>query len=180
MIYRGMNRLTRYLLFGLFAFGFGLKGMAQHGGGGYNMPFRNNGPYRNNRPYRNNQQQGFRENRPGINKLNAIRNAYINKQLNLSPDEADRFWPLYDQYQSELNQIYRQRRLNNASPQQNTVEQLNRDMFYEQRILTTKQHYKDQFLRVLPPEKVNTLYQSERDFRGELIQQLHERTNPIK
>ena len=173
-----MNRLFKYLLFCLLVLGAQLEVTAQRGGG-LTMPFRNNAPYRSNTPLRGNQQE-FKENRPGLNKLNAIKNAYINKQLSLSPDEADRFWPLYDQYQSELSQVYRQRKLNNSNTQQSSVEQLNHDMFYEQRILTIKQHYKDQFLRVLPADKVNTLYQSERDFKGELIQQLRERNNTNK
>ena len=108
-------------------------------------------------------------------KLDAVRNAYINKRLNLTPEEADRFWPVYTQYQSELSQVLRQRRLNNSTPTANGLDQVNRDIYYQQQIVAINKHYSVEFSRILPPEKVSLLYKSEREFKDELIHQLHER-----
>jgi hypothetical protein len=108
-------------------------------------------------------------------KLEAARNSYINKRLNLTQEEADRFWPVYNQYQIELGNVLRQRRINNSSPQASGLDQVDRDINYEQQILVIRKRYKDAFLRILPPEKVSLLYKSEREFKDELIKQLGER-----
>jgi hypothetical protein len=108
-------------------------------------------------------------------RLEAARNSYINKRLNLTQEEADRFWPVYNQYQTELGNVLRQRRINNSSPQANGIDQVDRDINYEQQILSIRKRYKNEFLKILPPEKVSLLYKSEREFKDELIKQLGER-----
>ncbi|MCJ8210177.1 hypothetical protein MUY27_10685 [Mucilaginibacter sp. RS28] len=129
-------------------------------------------------PFRSNSSPSFSPSRPqNFRKLDAIKNAYINKRLNLTPDEADRFWPLYNQYQGELSQLLRERRQNNASTQTGGVEKVNKDLYFEQQLLSVRKRYMTEFLKVLPSEKVDLLYQSEREFKDELIHQLHERKN---
>src|SRR6185295_745050 len=38
----------------------------------------------------------------GTNRIDAIKIAYLTKELELSPDEAKAFWPLYDRYTGEI------------------------------------------------------------------------------
>ena len=38
------------------------------------------------------------------NRLEALKIAYITKRLDLSPEEAQKFWPIYNQYAEELKQ----------------------------------------------------------------------------
>lgn len=127
-------------------------------------------------PYRTNPRIFKPNNRSNAFKnLDAIRNAYINKRLNLTPQEAEVFWPMYKEYQSELSAVLRQRRLNNSNPQSSGMDQLNKDLYYQQQIVGINKHYRDEFLKILPPAKVILLYKSEREFKDELIHQLHER-----
>jgi hypothetical protein len=161
-----MNKLMKYLFFVLLLFCMRYETSAQPGG----LPYRSSAPVTTYRPNFN---PNNRAN--GMRKLEATRNAYINKRLNLTPEEAERFWPLYNQYQVELSGVLRQRRLNNSTPQANGIDQVDRDINYEQQILSIRKRYKDEFLKVLPPEKVSLLYQSEREFKDELIKQLRER-----
>ncbi len=163
-----MHRLVKFILFIVVIFTTGYKTMAQ----GRFRQFPNNRPFLERRF-----NQRLNNPKPaGANKLNAIKNAYINKQMNLTPDEADRFWPVYDRYQQELTNVLRERRQNNSSPQPNGIDQVNREMSYDQQILNIKARYKDEFLRILPPDKVSVLYKSEREFKDELIKQLSERS----
>ncbi|WCT13918.1 hypothetical protein [Mucilaginibacter jinjuensis] len=160
-----MNNLIKYLFFALLLFCIRHETCAQPGA----SPYRST-TVPNYRPNFNG------HNRPdGMRKLNAVRNDYINKRLNLTPEEADRFWPVYNQYQAELGNVLRQRRINNSSPQANGIDQVDRDINYEQQILSIRKRYKDEFLKILPPEKVSLLYKSEREFKDELIKQLGER-----
>jgi len=43
-------------------------------------------------------------------------------------------------------------------------------------VVAIRKHYRDEFLKILPAEKVSELYKSEREFTDELIRQLSERS----
>jgi hypothetical protein len=109
-------------------------------------------------------------------KLMAARNRFISQQLSLTDEEARKFWPLYNQYQQELTAVRILKRLNNSSAQANGTEQINKDLSYDNQLVTIRKHYRDEFLKILSPEKVSELYKSEREFTDELIKQLSERS----
>jgi len=93
--------------------------------------------------------------------------------MSLTPEEAERFWPVYDRYQTELENVFRERRQNNQNSA-NDLDQLNKDLYYEQKLVQIRKKYRDEFLRILPADKVAKLYQSEREFKNELIRHLRE------
>lgn len=130
------------------------------------------------RPYPRPRQIGV--NRPNAGKrLEAVKKGYISQQLNLTAAEAVRFWPLYDQYQTELNEVLKLRRANNMAATSNDgTESFDRDLSYQQRIINIQKHYREEFLKVLPPEKVSQLYKAESDFKFELLRRLKEGQTP--
>lgn len=97
-------------------------------------------------------------------RLEAFKIAYLTKKLNLSPEEAQRFWPVYNKYQQEL----RSARVDNRSQPADEIER-------EERILNIRKKYNDEFSRALNKEKVNTLYKSEREFGAMVQKELLER-----
>ncbi len=97
------------------------------------------------------------------NRLEALKIAYITKKMDLSPDEAQRFWPFYNQYAAEL----RQARQYAVRTNQNEIE-------LDENLLNIRKKYNNLFLRVLPPEKVNTFFRSEKEF-GAFVQKEMER-----
>ncbi|MEZ2337742.1 hypothetical protein AB6735_18995 [Mucilaginibacter sp. RCC_168] len=109
-------------------------------------------------------------------KLDAAHDRFITKQLNLTDEEAAKFWPVYRQYQQELTAVNVLKRLNNSSAAANGTEQIDKEIYYESQQVAIRKRYKDAFLKILPPEKVSELYKSEREFRDELIKQLSERS----
>jgi hypothetical protein len=40
-----------------------------------------------------------------VSRIEALKIAYITKKLNLSPDEAQRFWPIYNNYANEMREV---------------------------------------------------------------------------
>lgn len=117
-----------------------------------------------------------------LEKIRSLQIAYLSKELDLSPDEAQKFWPVYNKYSKEVEALIVERRqkmqeVNPPTPTDKTAatQAVDRQLGYEQRMLDIKTHYKDQFMQVLPAEKVNTLYRAEREFRQQLIRQLKER-----
>jgi hypothetical protein len=98
-------------------------------------------------------------------KLQALKIAYLTKKLDLSPEEAQRFWPIYNKYTEEIRVIRQEQKL---SPKPD-------ELGMEEKILAVRKKYNGEFSKALSPEKVNTFYRSEKDF-GLLIQrELQER-----
>lgn len=111
------------------------------------------------------------ERRVGAIKINFIRN-----RLNLPPWQAQRFFPLYQEYQRELFNVRRLKRLNNLNSA-NGSQQISKELFYENQIVQIKIKFNNAFLKILSPDKVSELYKAEREFNDELVRQLSERRN---
>ncbi|MBS7564536.1 hypothetical protein KHS38_08975 [Mucilaginibacter sp. Bleaf8] len=120
----------------------------------------------------------FRENRANtgtVRKLDAVKENYVKDKLNLSDSEGAKFWPVYRQYHSEIAEIRRKKRLNNSSAQTNGADQVKMEMYYDEKLVEIKRRYTQEFLKILPPQKVSLIFKSEREFTDELIRQLGER-----
>ena len=107
--------------------------------------------------------------------IQAIKAAYITKKVDLTNEEAKAFWPVYNAYQKEFVELIHQRRANIKSRGGNSIAKLDDDFNFEERILDLKKRYKSQFVKILPPQKVLTLYRAERDWKEYLIQELKAR-----
>ena len=97
-------------------------------------------------------------------KIQALKVAFITQKLQLSPVEAQRFWPVYDQYQNEIRNL--QLDYVNGSALEN-----------EEKLLNIRKKYESYFQRALGPQKANRLYNVERDFRSILIRRLQNQNN---
>ncbi|QJD94711.1 hypothetical protein HH214_01895 [Mucilaginibacter robiniae] len=108
-------------------------------------------------------------------RIEAYKEGYMNLKLGMSPEQAQRFWPVYRQYEAEIRTTLMLKRQNNSNSQPNGREQLDREAYYDQKLVDIRRHYTEEFLRILPPQKVSLIYKSEREFKDELIRQLGER-----
>jgi hypothetical protein len=115
---------------------------------------------------------------PPENRVLNVKERFIRRQLQLPPEQAQKFCPVYHEYQMELFNMQRLKRLNNSNVQPDGTDQVNKDLYYETQIIGIKQRFKDLFLHILPPEKVSELYKSEREFNDELVRSLSERNGP--
>jgi hypothetical protein len=115
------------------------------------------------------------ERREHYQRIEAIKVAFITKKLDLTTEEAQKFWPVYNNYQKELMVMMRKRREDRQKTDIDPNEKINADLTYESRMLDLKKKYKKLYLKVIPAEKVLLLYQAEREFREHLIKQLKHR-----
>jgi hypothetical protein len=97
------------------------------------------------------------------NRLEALKIAYITKRLDLSPEEAQKFWPVYNQYSAELKQARQNATKNNSS-----------EIELDEATLNIRKKYSVQFSQVLSPQKVDTFFKSEKEF-GRFVQKEMER-----
>ena len=94
-----------------------------------------------------------------IEKIQALKIAFITQRLDLTSAEAEKFWPIYNDYEHELNNI----RLNNRNG--NVLDN-------EQELLNIKKKYSPSFEKVLGPQKLNRFFNAEKEFRNILIKRL--------
>jgi hypothetical protein len=109
--------------------------------------------------------QGNKEDR-----IEALRIAYISQQLNLTPPEAQKFWPVYNDYKENLKTL-RQNFKPGAGGELTAEQQLD----FEQKKLDLKKKFKPQFEGALGKDKVNQLYNLEKQFHDKLQQMREER-----
>ncbi len=107
--------------------------------------------------------------------LEAIKIGYITRRLDLTPEESKRFWPVYNQYQTELNELLRAKKQNRNQNSADPDKSIDADFGYDTKILEVRKRYRIAFGKLLSAEKVKALYIAERDFREELIRQLKQR-----
>lgn len=93
-------------------------------------------------------------------KIQALKIAFITQKLELSTEEAQKFWPVYNRYETELRQAISERKLGGDA------------IDNEEKILNVKKKYRTEFNNVIGQPKTNLLFNSEREFRGILMRQL--------
>jgi Spy/CpxP family protein refolding chaperone len=114
-------------------------------------------------------------------KIKALEIAYISKELDLTPEEAQKFWPVYNKYSKEVHALIAERKKKSqelkGKPRTDAVAEaaMDKELNYERKMLEIKTRYRDEFSKVLPARKVGNLYRAEREFRGMMIRQLKER-----
>jgi hypothetical protein len=115
--------------------------------------------------------------------LEADRVGVYSRVLNLTPDEARLFWPIFNEFQSQMESIQRESKdiRRNAIKNYNKMSDAELDKTIEatfnqeQKQLDLKRKYTKEFKKALPVKKVILLQKAEREFKKELIHKLKER-----
>lgn len=116
-------------------------------------------------------------------KFRAEKVAFLTTELDLSPEEAQKFWPVYNQLEKERWESHKQREkledkvreAEDNMPEREIV-QLTRDYAASmQKEANMMVEYNEKFLKILPPEKVLKLYKAENEFRFQMIKKFRDR-----
>ncbi len=108
-------------------------------------------------------------------RVEALRTAYITKHLNLTPTEAQQFWPLYNEFHTKedsmetINGDTKFNRMETMSDKELEVLIENRFKSEEARLKLRREYY-EKLKKVLPVRKIALLQRTERDFRRELLE----------
>lgn len=90
-------------------------------------------------------------------KIKALYVAYMTQQLQLTPDEAQKFWPVHAQYEAELKAI-----------NSGTANELER----QQAVLNVKKKYQASFTKMIGSDRSNNFYRQDGEFRKKLLERL--------
>jgi hypothetical protein len=100
-------------------------------------------------------------------KIDAMEVGYISQKLNLTTEEAQKFWPVYNEYKRDLKQVLK------AYKNNPDADVLDRD----QKIIDVRKKYRDRFIGVIGQQRVKVFYKAEGDFRRALMNRLKNRPN---
>jgi hypothetical protein len=120
---------------------------------------------------------------PNIERLNTYKIAFFTKRLNLTSLEAERFWPVYNDFQEKRISIQQERGSLNRNINQNSATMSEKELSetgdkmislqIKEANLSLEFHKK--FKEILPPLKVIRLYQAENQYRITLLNELQDR-----
>lgn len=117
--------------------------------------------------------------RPKSEEIESLKIAYFTQKLDLSPDEAKIFWPIYNDMQSEQNALRKERmqkmisfrkvnEIDNLSDAQ--VQSLITSEFdFKQRDLNLDKKYYGRLKSKLPIKVVGKFYRAQEGFKRELL-----------
>ena len=91
-------------------------------------------------------------------KIEALYVAFITHELNLSEEDAQKFWPVHAQYDADLKAL------------KMDMPELDR----QQAVLNIKKKYQDKFIKVLGRERTDEFYRKDAEFRKRLVERLQE------
>ncbi len=125
-------------------------------------------------------QPGQQRGRAAFEQVEAEKIAFFTRFMELTSPEAKTFWPLYEDFQSEKEQIMRERHSLSrrfAGNYENVTDDEAKDIadrYIELRVKEAglSEKYHEKFMSVLPPGKVMRFYQAENEFRMQLLRRV--------
>ena len=115
-------------------------------------------------------------------RIQAMKIAYITERLELTPAEAEKFWPVYNDYNSKKDKVLqdmRKVRRHYIENHENMNEEEHLELL-EKFIKLQKEDadllpsYQEKFIQVLPAKKVMKLYIAEIQFKNYLLEKLRD------
>ena len=105
-------------------------------------------------------------------RVEQMRIAFLTHRLNLSTEDAQHFWPVYNNFRVDLALLRK-----NFFPNDGAEHHLDADrqLEFEQKKLDLKKRYKPIFEQAIGKDKVNLLVTAEDDFRKMLMQTMRNR-----
>ena len=112
--------------------------------------------------------------------IDAQRIGFITKELQLTTQEAQVFWPVYNKYRTELETLRKNRSTELMAAKVNFDEYSNEEVnkiienefVYRQKELDLMKRYNEEFKKILPIKKVAKLYRADQLFKIYMIKDL--------
>lgn len=96
------------------------------------------------------------------NQVESVKVEYMSKELNLTPEESKKFWPVYNQYFAEVKQAKK--------------DHPNDEVAFEEKVVEIRKKYKGNFKGILSNDtRVNKVFVSEKNLRDILKKELQDR-----
>ncbi len=116
-----------------------------------------------------------------LEKINAARIALISEKLKLTPQQAEKFWPIYREFTEHRMELRKQlreaeRTQDPSKPKPDRDQELIKlALQLKQQNVDLEKNYSDRLLKVISARQLLTLPKAEEEFRRGLLRSLQER-----
>ncbi|MDN3690270.1 Spy/CpxP family protein refolding chaperone [Cyclobacterium jeungdonense] len=129
---------------------------------------------------------GQRERSIDREKLDAARVAFITNRLSLTPDQAELFWPLFNEYQESREELMRDLRGISKKGEEESISNAEASQLIEQRfslqqeLLNQEKEFMEKVSEALTPVQALQLNETNRDFTRHIyrMQRRNRENNP--
>ena len=109
-------------------------------------------------------------------KIESVKIAYYTQKLNLSPEESEDFWPIYNQYQKSKREVSKQLKYDRteigALSEAEAGDLIDKYLIINEQLLDLKRDFVNDLRQAIPIRKVILLIKHERDFKKELLKKM--------
>ncbi|RMG77491.1 MAG: hypothetical protein D6714_19730 [Bacteroidetes bacterium] len=116
---------------------------------------------------------GQQRDRINKEKIEAFRVDFYTRQMQLTPEESDKFWPLYREMQKERTELRKAYKPDNRIELMSDAEleqNLENRFLLEEKQVALQRKYFEKFKTILPLRKVAMLYVTEQKFKKQLLE----------
>ena len=121
-------------------------------------------------------------------KIQSMKIAYLTDKLQLKPEEAQKFWPVFNEYDAQRHDlekaIYKSNYVGADSLTKLTEKQISamvaNRLDMEQKLINLRINYYQKFEKILPENKVYLLFEAEAGFKRMLLEHIQEIRNAGK
>lgn len=120
--------------------------------------------------------------------IESMKVGYLTSKMSLTAEEAQVFWPLYNEYRAEAD-AHREKGIQklkeylenrNDLTEEEVKAYLSSKFEHEREAIAIEEKYFDRFLEVLPAEKVARLMEAEEGFKRELLQRVMQERQRVR
>lgn len=121
---------------------------------------------------------GFSQSPEALEKIEAAKIALITERLELTPAQAEKFWPIYHEFGKQRQEIRRdfdQARRNfdpNKASEEENKKMLEMANQVKERQLKLEREYSERILKVISTRQLNNLRKAENDFKEMLLRRI--------
>jgi hypothetical protein len=113
-------------------------------------------------------------------RIKALWVAFITQELDLSPDESAKFWPIYNEYMDKERALNKSKnKFGKLNPDELSEAEIDRyfneNLSIEEQLIALKRTYYKKLKTAIPAKKIIQLPQAEREFKKKIIQFLQAR-----
>jgi hypothetical protein len=119
---------------------------------------------RPNGPGRQGGKNGLQNNKRDGSRVEALKIAFITRKLDLSPEEAQKFWPIFNKYSEELKKTHQDLRNGTSG-----------EIEKEEKMLSLRKKYYQEFQKAVNIEKANNYFRIEKEFMSILQKEMQQR-----
>ncbi|NJN25508.1 MAG: hypothetical protein HC819_05865 [Cyclobacteriaceae bacterium] len=122
----------------------------------------------------------YAQSNEAMEKIESARIALITERLELSPEQAEKFWPVYREYNEQRQQIrkeYRNQRSNmnmQELSEEESKQMVQNAMEVKQRELNLEKEYAHRLTEVISTQQLFKLKNAEKDFQGMLLRRIQQ------